>query len=83
MKLLLVYQNKSTTFTSEPINYKDMKYKKNGAPKKSGGSRNGSGQPQKNTFLYRKMIDARIEVDFRIKAKELIVELLNKKNNEI
>lgn len=60
-----------------------MKYKKNGDQKKSGGSRNGSGQPKKNTFLYRKMIDARIEVDFRIKAKELIVELLNKKNNEI
>jgi len=60
-----------------------MKLKKNGDPKKSGGSRIGSGQPKKNTFLYRKMIDARIEVDFRIKAKELIVELLKKKNNEI
>jgi len=60
-----------------------MKYKKNGDQKKSGGSRSGSGQPKKNTFLYRKMIDARIEADFREKAKDLIIELLNKKNNEI
>ena len=60
-----------------------MKLKKNGEPKKSGGRRAGSGQPKKDTFLYRKMIDARIETDFRAKAKELIVELLNKKNSEI
>lgn len=61
---------------------KPKKLKKNGEPKKSGGKRKGSGQPKKNTFLYRKKIDARIETDFREKAKELIVELLNKKTDE-
>lgn len=60
-----------------------MKLKKNGELKKTGGSRAGAGQPKKDTVLYRKRIDARIEADFREKAKELIVELLNKKNNEI
>lgn len=62
------------------------KLKKNGEPKKSGGSRPNSGIKKKRpTFMYRKLIDLRIESDFRKRAIELIQELVKsheeKENN--